>query len=160
MRITLVRAHFGALCSLGQIGLLHDVGLRNRLRETGAPGLTIEFIERTEERFAARNVDVDPGADIIVVADSETRPRFRSGGSTDIVRSQTRTQFGIGRNWFWCNRILRCGGLCFSLAVSVRKTTPFRVTTAPANPYQKRQAGPLRVEGWILALSPVFLAVP
>ena len=67
MRITLARAHFGALCSLRQIGPLHDVGLRNRLRETGAPVLTIEFIERTEERFAANTVHVNPCANIILV---------------------------------------------------------------------------------------------
>ena len=100
MRIALAGAHFGALCSLRQIRLFHDVALRNRFGETGTPGVTIELIEGTEKRFAADNIDVDSRAEIIPMLIVKRALGAVLAGQPILFRSQTRTQFGVGWNWF------------------------------------------------------------
>ena len=67
MGIAFRAANFGTVHSQGAIGFLNDFFFGDRFGETGPAATAVELIERSEERFAGDDINVNPGRVIIPI---------------------------------------------------------------------------------------------
>ncbi len=107
MRIGSLRAHFSAFHEMGAVIALDDFFIRERLAEArpAAPG--IEFIQRTEKRFAGNDVDVNAGFVIVPEVVAEGRLGIGVLRHLKLHRGELLFQFVSG----WLLKILH-GRIC------------------------------------------------
>ena len=117
MRIACFAANLSALHSVGRIPLFHHGLRRYGLGETGPARAAVELVQRTEERFARDNIDVNSG--LVIVPVSVVKRSFRAAFSRDVILifRQLSSQFGVAGNWFGWIHFLRF----FLLGLSVTK---------------------------------------
>ena len=73
MRIAFAAADFRPFHPEGLVGFFGDVAVLDRFGETRPPRAAVEFVERSEERFAADHIDIDSGFMIVPVFISKRR---------------------------------------------------------------------------------------
>src|ERR1041385_4346248 len=65
VRIAFARTHFGAVHAESAIGFLRYARLVDWLGKTGPAAAAVELVARTEERFAAHNIDINSVAVLV-----------------------------------------------------------------------------------------------
>src|ERR1043165_4159735 len=68
-------AHFGPLHKGGSVGFLGDLVFLDWLGKAWPAGAGIEFIQRTEQRFAGNNIHINTGLMIVPICVLERRFR-------------------------------------------------------------------------------------
>ena len=66
-----------------RVPFLSHLILRDRLGETGPPRAAVELIQRTEERFARDDIDVNPG--LVIIPVSIVKRSFRAALTRDVI---------------------------------------------------------------------------
>src|SRR5437763_68791 len=71
VRIAFAGTHLRAFHPESAIGFLCHVRLLDRFGETRPASAAVEFVERTEERFTADNIDINPVAVLVPIGIAE-----------------------------------------------------------------------------------------